>query len=299
MTVKLSNSKHKKGYALKVYINGRYVSSDKASISVFDRGLKYGDGIFETMKSYDGKVFALDRHLDRLNRSIRALEITFKGIEDIKAIIEKLLRLNKMDRDEANIRLTITRGIDQGGILPSRNLKPSIIITVRPVDSKRISGWQKTGIKASLFDGERTSIDSLKTLNFLPYILAKMSATKEGAVEALIVYNSFVAEGASSNLFTVADRRLKTPPLDGNILPGITRGLIIELGRMEGLTCIETPVTIRDLLSCEEVFITNSILEVVPVTRVGDKIIGNGKRGVITSRLQKAYRGFVSDNAGR
>ncbi|MEE9591648.1 MAG: aminotransferase class IV [Thermodesulfobacteriota bacterium] len=299
MTIKLSSSNHKKRDSFKVYINGRYVSWNRASISIFDRGLKYGDGIFETMKSYNGRVFTMNRHLVRLNRSIRAIGIIFKGLGDIKTIIDKLLRLNKLDREEAYIRLTITRGIDPGGLLPSRNLKPSIIITAKPVDSKKISRLQKKGIKACFFDSESTSMHSLKTLNFLPYVLAKIAAAKEGAAEGLMTYNGFVAEGASSNLFTVVDRCLKTPPLDGNILPGITREIIIELGRKEGLTCIETPVTIEKLLSSEEVFISNSISEVVPVTRIGDKIIGSGKRGVVTYRLQELYRGLVSDNASR
>ncbi len=282
--------------AEKVFVNGRFLSAKRASISVFDRGLTYGDGLFETIRAYGGRPFALDRHLSRLRRGLDELGIPSITETNIEETINKLLRHNRLDSSDAYIRLTVTRGADYGGLLPSEDIKPSIIIIARKIDTRKIEVWQRDGVSVSLLVGYTPPLPHMKTLNYLPSLVAKMDAVKRGTVEGLFVQKGFVTEGTTSNIFTVKNGVLRTPPADGSILPGVTREIILELAERNRAPRSESPLTATELMECEEALISNSILEIVPVAGVDGRVIGNGRAGPTTRILQRAYRDLIIES---
>ncbi|MCP3676971.1 MAG: branched-chain amino acid aminotransferase [Deltaproteobacteria bacterium] len=279
--------------AEKVFVNGRFLSAKRASISVFDRGLTYGDGLFETIRAYEGRLFALDRHLSRLRRGLDELGIPPITETSIEEMINKLLRHNRLDSSDAYIRLTVTRGTDYGGLLPSEDIIPSIIIIARKIDTRKIETWQRDGVSVSLLEGYPPPLPHMKTLNYLPSLVAKMDAVKKGTAEGLFVQEGFVTEGTTSNIFTVKQGVLRTPLADGTILPGVTREIILELAERSMVPWSESPITTTEIMESEEAFISNSILEIAPVIGVDGLFIGNGRSGSTTRLLQKAYRDLI------
>ena len=279
------------GAAEVVFVNGAFLPAHEASISVFDRGFTYGDGLFETMRVYGGRPFALDRHLARLGAGLEALLLPPLGDNaNIEETIGELLRLNRLDEGDASIRLTVTRGIDYGGLVPDREPEPSTVIVARSIDTAAIRQWQERGVAAALVKGRPPSLAHVKTLNYLPHLFAKMEAVKRGAAEGLFVENGCVTEGATSNLFAFAGGRLRTPPADGSLLAGVTRGIIRELAAREAVPLDESPLPVEELLKSEEVFISNSLLEIVPLAEIDGTPIGRGSDFPVTGRFQSAYR---------
>jgi len=274
----------------KVYINGRIVPSKLACVSVFDRGLNYGDGLFETMKAKEGRVFLLKEHLQRLKRGAEILNIPSPPFGEMEKAIKKLLKINNLSGKEANIKIILTRGEDMGGHLPQKKPKPTLIITVKPLETERIKRMRERGVKAVLLkDFTYFPPEGIKSLNYLMNVLGKMEASKKGAYEGIFVKGGKILEGTSTNIFIVKGGVLKTPPLK-SILPGITRKIVIELVKTINIPAKETPVSSSELKRSDEAFITNSIIGIVPLTRVDSFRIGSGKRGKITKLLQESLR---------
>ncbi len=299
----------------KVYLNGKYLCPENAHISVFDRGLQYGDGLFETLRAYNGKVFLLNEHITRLQAGAKTLSIQLEKTTefvDIKKIITKLLRSNDLSSTDAIVKIIITRGVDvpYPSPVPNVNTRPTIVITARPLNTAKISKIQRSGVQAVFLKQREVFPDGMKTLNYLPAITGKIEASKKGAFEGIFISHTgkpggmgkaltrdLVLEGTSSNVFIVKDNNtIKTPPL-GRILPGITRDVVIRIARECGLTVKETEITVGELKKSREVFITNSAIEIVPVTKIDDVFIGSNKAsGKVTIKshpatrlLQKAY----------
>lgn len=281
----------------KVYINGRFVPEDRASVSVFDRGLNYGDGIFETMKALDGRVIFIKDHLARLKSGLRAIRISLsaiKGIEkDFKdGILERLLKINGLTNGYAYLKIIVTRGPDRKGHLPLKNLSPTVIVVCKRLDVKAISKYNERGVKVTLLEGVRQALPGIKSLNFLPNVLGKLYANKRGSFEAVFVDGDSLIEGTSTNIFVIKGGAIFTPAAgkdpSGLALPGIMRKNVIRCAKKKGIFIEETDVHVQDILSSEEAFITNSILDIVPVTRLDSKPIGNGKPGEVTRLMQKA-----------
>lgn len=272
-----------------VFLNGQFLPANKAMISLFDRGFIYGDGVFETMRSYNGKVFALDLHMERLTESARKLEISFhpKNIY-FKNSIEKLLKLNKLNQKDAYIRLTITRGVDYGRLIPSQALKPTITIIAKPLDAK-IQQYQHNGIRAVFLSNKR-SLPHIKSINLLSNVMGLIEAKKRKAQEGIFTDGNKILEGAITNIFISDGKSIKTPPIEDGILPGITRRLLIELARKEGIKVAEISLSKKDLNNCKEAFLTNSVMEIVPLLKIDDNLVGNGKIGLLTRRLQQSYK---------
>ncbi len=279
---------------MQIHLNGRLVPAKDAVISVFDHGFLYGDGIFETMRVYDGVTFMLDEHLRRLYRSASMIGLTIPvEIDSLKASVYDTLIANSLKN--AFVRLTVSRGHGPVGIDPDLCPSPTIVIIAQEMKAYPKSFYER-GISLIIAETKRNFKEALnpqiKSLNFLNNILAKIEAKKKGAYDAIMlnVYGK-LAEGTISNIFFFKDNILCTPSTECGILDGITRGIVIELAQKDGLIVEEGEFTREDLYSAEGVFITNTTLEVMPVSRVDDEeyVVGD-----ITKLLNKAYREEVN-----
>lgn len=275
-----------------VFLNGRFVRAERARVSVFDRGLLYGDGLFETMRAYSGCVFALDEHLDRLRGSADVLGIPLPE-RDWRGTLEELLRRNGLGARDAWVRLNVTRGPALPDILPPVDAVPTMFALVKPV-ARGFSEVQRRGARVTLLEYSRHSfMPEHKTLNYLPTILGKSMAARRGAYEGLFVRDGrFLMEGTSSSLFLVRGESLLTPPVEG-ILPGVTRRVITRLARREGMNVVERDLPVVSLRRADEAFLTSSVAEVVPVVQLDDAPVGGGRPGRWTSLFQRKYRMFA------
>lgn len=278
-----------------VYINGKMVARDKAVVPALDRGLLYGYGLFETMRSYGGRVFCRDRHLERLIKSAEALGIGDAiDIAVLETGIADTLKANRLA--DARIRLTVTAGEGERVLGMSESGKLTIMIVAEelPQPSRDV---QSKGLRASIVSIRRNSKSPLchmKTLGYLENMLAREEAVKAESDEAILLNeNGLVAECSAGNIFIVAGDKLVTPPVGAGILEGITRGVVIELAQELDLSVADENVSVDRLLGVEEVFITNSIIEIVPVTSIDGKIVGAGVSGKVTAKLATAYRNLA------
>ncbi len=273
-----------------VYLNNNIVKASDAKISVFDHGFLYGDGIFETMRAYDGVIFMLDEHLSRLYRSASFIGLDIKrSISDIKIAIYETLRINSLSN--AYVRISISRGYGPIGIDPDLCKENTFVIITNDFKSYPHSYYLE-GIDMIVSSVRRNSAEALnpqiKSLNFLNNILAKIEAKKMQAMEALMLnMEGFIAEGTISNIFFVREEVLYTPSPSCAILDGITRGVVINLAIKNGIRLVEGQFTVDELFSASEVFITNSSMELMPVKRVNDTKYSAGK---ICKLLHNKYK---------
>lgn len=276
----------------KVWMDKRIVDAKKASISVFDRGFMYGDGVFETMRAYAGVVFKIDAHMARLERSLKTARIKLPYSKSyLKREICKLLAINKLK--SAYIRLTVTRGEGRFGIEYKDVLKPHVVIVAKEFSSYPDETFRK-GISCrvvSIRQNDSSPLANIKSLNFMSYIMARFEAKDAGCDEAILLNTKGrVAEAVTSNVFIVKGNSIVTPSIDSGALPGITRGVVIGMAKRLGMRVVEKPVSYRELLGAREVFLTNSLAEVLSVVKVGRKRIGHGIPGDITKLLRIAYQ---------
>lgn len=281
-----------------VFINGKFVDGRSAKVSVFDRGFNYGDGLFETVKAYDGRPFLFKEHIQRLKRGARSLRIPVTALTDIEKKALRLIEKNGLTRGEAYLKIVLTRGVDTRSMLPSKAPRPTLVITAGRLKAADIEPLREKGVKAVLLDGSAPggALSALKTLNFLPYIAGRMAASRRGAFEGIFTdRGARLLEGTATNLFLVRKDVIMTPPLNGivGILPGITRGFIIKLAKRAGMRVLETPLYVKDLKKYDEAFLTNSIVELLPLVRVEGSGIGRGRPGPVTRLLQGKYQEAV------
>ncbi|MBL7069588.1 MAG: aminodeoxychorismate lyase [Candidatus Omnitrophica bacterium] len=276
-------------------MNEKIVDEKKAVISAFDRGVLYGDGVFETMRSYDKKVFALDRHLDRLEASgdITGIKIS-KDRKYLKYIIYKLIKINRLK--DAYIRLAVTRGAGRVGLDATTARDQSLIIIVKRFTAYPDKFYKKGVIlcTSSIRRNERSRLCGAKTLNYLNNIIARMEAQRRGATDALLLNTKGeVAESAVSNIFMVKKKDLVTPSLESGALAGITREIVLSLAHRLNLNPVERRVGLAELKSAKEAFLTNTLMEVMPVVRVDNKRIANGRPGLVTKSIHRLYKESV------
>ncbi|MFC1903409.1 aminotransferase class IV [Chloroflexota bacterium] len=283
-----------------VYLNGSFVPRSQAWISVFDYGFLYGYGLFETMRAYHAKIFLLERHLKRLLDSADVIGLK-SGLVDIdlgKACVETL-RANGLQ--DARLRLTVSGG-ERGSFPGISNRTPLTVLVTATSYSVMPSQVYDKDFKAVVSSFRRYSqspLSGVKSANYLINLLAKREAEETGMDEVLLLNEqSFITEGSISNVFLAAHSGLVTPPVTSGILPGITRGVVMELAETLKIRVVEDNVRLEDLKHFEEAFLTNSVMEVMPLVGVRDdagKItpIGSGKPGKITTRLMSAYREMV------
>ncbi|MEM3716085.1 MAG: branched-chain-amino-acid transaminase [Candidatus Bathyarchaeia archaeon] len=282
-----------------VYIDGKFYPKDEAKISVFDHGFLYGDGVFEGIRAYDGVVFKLKEHIDRLYNSAHAimLDIPLTKEEMIEAVLETLRRNNLRD---AYIRLVVTRGAGDLGLDPRKCAKPSIIIIAVPLLRLYDEEKRRKGISMIVSWVRRDPVDAtsheIKSLNYLNSILAKIEANNVGADEALILdTNGYICEATGENIFIVKDGKLYTPPRSSGALPGITASVVKRIAAKLGYEVIERNITVTELYSADEAFLTGTGAEIMPIREVNKRRIGEGKMGPITEKIFEEFMRVVRD----
>jgi branched-chain amino acid aminotransferase len=276
-----------------IYIDGKFYAQSDAKVSVFDHGLLYGDGIFEGIRFYNGRVFRLEEHLDRLwdsARSIR-LEIPMSAREMTEALLETI-RENGLR--EGYIRLIVTRGVGNLGLNPEQCKRPSVIIIAATVTLYPEAMYQK-GLTVVTCATRRTNPGSLnpavKSLNYLNNVMARIEANLAGADEALMLNDAGnVAECTADNVFIIKRGHIFTPPITAGALRGITRGIVFEIAAELGLKVVETDVTRHDVFIADECFLTGTAAEIIPVIEVDGRRIGSGKPGPISARMIARFR---------
>jgi len=280
-----------------IYLNNRLVPNKKAVISVFDHGFLYGDGIYETLRVYKGVVFRIDEHIERLFRSASFIGLEIHKTPDaVKRAVYKTIEANR--HKEAVIRISISRGAGPPGLDPALCAKPTFVIISRPF-MKYPAHYYRKGIKIAVVNTRRNfkgSLDpQIKSLSFLNNVLAKIEAKERGAYEAIMLnYRGYIAEGTISNIFFVKDNVLCTPAVEVGILDGITRGIIIDIAKTMGLKVKEGRFRPDDIYEADEVFLSNTTMEVMPVMEF-DAARFNVSAGGITKAIHKAYGAKVRD----
>ena len=277
---------------LLVYLNGEFVPESEAKISIFDHGFLYGDGVFEGIRAYNGRVFKLKEHIDRMYDCARVikLKIPLTKEEFINAILETLRKNNLRD---AYIRPIVTRGVGDLGLNPDICKNPQVIIITKPWGAMYGDLYEK-GLKAVTVTVRRNAIDSLppniKSLNYLNNILAKIEANAKGGDEAIFLdHNGYISEGSGDNIFIVKNGVVYTPPTLNN-LRGITRAVTIEIIKKLGIPFVETNLGLFDLYSADEMFVTGTAAEICPITIIDGREVGDGKPGEITRKLMQEFR---------
>jgi branched-chain amino acid aminotransferase len=281
--------------AATVFVNGRITSEGDAVISVFDHGFLYGEGVYETMRTYNHRPFAYDRHTRRLRQSARmiALDVPLSD-SDLATHIRDTMADANLGGDEAYIRVLLTRGIGDLTYDPAATPEPSVVIIVKPQVDPPPAAY-RDGVTVAMVDIIRNHPASvnpvIKSNNLMNSALAMQEALRRGAFEGVMRnYRGELSECTTANLFIVKNGVVMTPPLDSGLLPGITRELVFEIGRGEGLDVRDEVLHDEDLYGADEAFLTSTTREVVPITRVDDRTIGSGRPGPMTTRLLESYR---------
>ncbi|TLS38798.1 branched-chain-amino-acid transaminase [Pseudalkalibacillus caeni] len=280
-----------------IYLNGEFVKKEDAVVSVYDHGFLYGDGVFEGIRMYDGNVFRLSEHLQRLYDSAHSimLEIPYT-MEELTEIITETLRKNKLT--DAYIRVVVSRGVGNLGLDPFTCKRPQLIVIAEAL-ALFPKHLYESGIEIATVASRRNRSDVLspkvKSLNYLNNILVKIEANLAGVSEALMLNDQgYVAEGSADNVFIVKGNVIKTPPGYVGALEGITRNAIMELAKKEGYEMREETFTRHDVYVADEVFLTGTAAEVIAVVKVDGRKIGDGKPGATTNKLLKAFRDIVT-----
>lgn len=282
--------------ALQIYISGKYYDKENAKVSVYDHGLLYGDGVFEGMRSYSGKVFRMEQHLDRLWDSAKAIWLTIPMTKQAMAdAVNDTLKLNGIT--DGYIRLVVTRGAGSLGLDPTKTSDPQIIIITDHIQlyPKEMYENGLAIITASTIRNHSAALSPrIKSLNYLNNIMAKIEGLQAGCVEALMLNaKGEVAECTGDNIFLIKRGKLLTPSNDAGILEGITREAVIEIAQKAGIEVHQIPLTKHDVYVADEVFLTGSAAEIIPVIKVDSRIIGEGKPGPITKDLTNRFHQLI------
>ena len=280
---------------MKIYVNGEFLSEEDAKVSVFDYGFLYGYGLFESMRAYNGKVFRLDRHVKRLFESAKRIGMNLSVEEgEIRDAAQKTLEENGLS--DAYLRVTVTYGKGGPRLEFSQNVENSLVVFAREF-SPDASAYER-GIRVRVSEAVKphSKFSEVKSLNFLPYLMAKLEA-KERGVDDIVLTNpdGTLAEASTSNIFFVSKGGLVTP--DSGILPGITREAVVEIAAKEGIQVDERRVLPNEMKFFEECFLTNSVMELVPVVEIDGNAVGSGAPGEITRKIHHLYRRLVADES--
>jgi branched-chain amino acid aminotransferase len=281
---------------MKIYIDGKYYERAEARISVFDHGLLYGDGVFEGLRIYGGRVFKLKKHIERLYMSAKAILLDIPMTADeMGTAVSEAVKVN--EKENGYIRLIVTRGEGQLGIDPSSCARPSVIIIVGDIQMYPNEYYEK-GVAIITSSSRRMPSDCLdpriKSLNYLNNIMAKLEARQAGCLEAVMLNGEgFVTECTGDNIFIVKNNELLTPATYNGALDGITMNTVLKMAESIGIKTHQTTMTRYDLYNADECFMTGTGAEIIPVTRIDGRMIGEGKPGNVMRRLVKSFREIV------
>lgn len=276
-----------------IFLNGEFVKKEDAVISVYDHGFLYGDGVFEGIRAYEGNVFRLKEHLDRLYDSAKSIMLTIPyTIEEMTHVVAETLRRNNLD--SGYVRLVVSRGVGDLGLDP-RNCKMATVICIAEPLRIYPKELYETGLEIITVATRRNRSDVLspmvKSLNYLNNILVKIEANLAGAPEALMLNDQgYVAEGSADNIFIVKGNKILTPPGHVGALVGVTRNAIIDVAKEKGYDITESVFTRHEVYTADEVFLTGTAAEVIPVSKVDGRVIGDGNPGPITLELTDAFK---------
>lgn len=273
-----------------VYLNGEYLAHSEAQVSVDDRAFLFADGVYEVIRIYDGRPFLLEQHIERLTAGLRTLRIRGVDLDALTGVIQRLIDENRLRSGDASIYMQVTRGVSpRAHQFPSPDVPPTVFVAARPFQ-QHPSAFFDAGVPAVTVSDSRWARCDIKSTSLLPNVLANQQAHEQGAFEAIFVRDGIVLEGSHSNLFTVFDGGLVTYPASNYILAGITRRYVFDLAAQLGMPAREGLVPIDRLLDADEIFLSGTTTEIMPVVRVDDREIGSGSAGPITRRLQETFR---------
>ena len=284
----------------KVYINGKLYPKGEAKVSVFDHGLLYGDGVFEGIRCYNGNIFKLEEHIDRLYDSAEAISLQIQlGRDQLKDAIVSTLKANNLK--DSYIRLVVTRGVGKLGLDPFNCETPQLVIITDTIQLYPKELYEK-GLDAIIVQTIRNHSKALnptiKSMNYLNNILAKIECLRAGAAEGIMLNtDGYVAECTGDNIFIVKDNEIFTPPVSAGILIGITRNVVIELAKEASITVKEEQLTEDDLYNADECFLTGTAAEIIPVANIDGRKIATGKPGKITLSLLKKYQKLTTSHS--
>lgn len=276
-----------------VYLNGEFCDQAQASVSVLDRGFLLGDGVYEVIPAYQGNLFRLEEHLDRLANSLDAIGLANPHSHaQWRDILQQLVDRN--GHSDLSVYLQLTRGVAKRDHAFPANTPPTVFAMANaitpPDDSIR-----ENGIAAITAEDDRWHHCNIKAISLLPNVLLRQKAVDAGVSEAILIRDGLVTEGAASNLFIWHQNQLCTPPKSDRLLPGITRDLVLELARESGLNCNECDIPLETLREAQEIWLTSSTKEILPVTRLDDQPVGAGKPGTIWQKILAKYQEYKAN----
>lgn len=278
-----------------VYLNGEYVDHANAKVSVDDRGFLFADGVYEVARVYDGRVFQMQPHMERMAHGLRELRIRDDVAKEIPAIAERLLDQNKLRTGDATIYIQVTRGAaPRAHAFPPPETPPTVYVIAKPFKNHPAKYWTD-GVAAVTVPDTRWSRCDIKSIALLPNVLANQQAKDQGAFEAIFVRDDVLIEGSHSNLWAVIDGVAVTYEQCGYILGGITRKLVLDRAGAVGITAKEAPIPVADLPKIQELFLSGTTTEIMPIVKLDDHVIGDGKPGPVTRKLQEAYTRWRSE----
>ncbi len=277
------------------YLNGQYVEQTNARVSVDDRGFLFADGVYEVARAYDGKIFLMPQHLERLRHGLGELRIRADMIDELPAIAERLLDENKLRSTDATIYIQVTRGAaPRAHAFPPPETHPTVYVAAKPF-KQHPPAYFSDGVAAITVPDTRWSRCDIKSIALLPNVLANQQAKEQGAFEAIFVRNDVLIEGSHSNLFAVIGGQLLTYELCGYILGGITRKLILERAPELGLRVHEEPIHVSQLDRIDELFLSGTTTEIMPISKLDNRLIGDGRPGPVTRKLQEGFKRWRSE----
>lgn len=276
-----------------VYLNGEFMPASNASISPLDRGFLFADGVYEVIPVYQGRLLRLEDHLQRLDHSLEGIRLE-KPLDRLqwKTILTELVYKN--GGGDMSIYLQITRGVAARDHAFPTDITPTVFVMTNPLKPVA-DDILKRGISAICVDDIRWKYCHIKSIALLPNILLRQQAVDKGAMEAILVRDGLITEGAASNVFVVKENILTTPPKGPFLLPGITRDLVIELAKVNDISVLETDISLYDLQTADEIWLTSSTREVIPVTLLDGKPVDSGAPGAMWSKIAQLYRSYKQD----
>lgn len=282
-----------------VYLNGEYLPLSEARVPVLDRGFIFGDGVYEVIPAYNFQLFRLDEHLQRLQSSLTAVRIHNPySAQEWKRVLNKLLEKNPVE--DSSVYLQVTRGVAKRDHAFPANVAPTVFAMANPLVTTDEQTFNQ-GVAAITMDDIRWQYCNVKAITLLANVLLRQTAIDEGAAEAILLRDGEVTEGAASNVFIVSDGVIKTPPKGARLLPGITRDLIVELAKVQQLPIEENNFSKAELMAADEIWISSSTKEILPVVKLNDKAVANGNPGPVTRKLFdtfQEYKRMLKANVG-
>ncbi|MCS3903160.1 D-alanine transaminase [Methylohalomonas lacus] len=273
-----------------VYLNGDFVALEEARISPLDRGFTFGDGVYEVIPVYNRRVFRLKEHLERLENSLKLIYMRNPlPVEEWKRILDRLVTENA--GDDQSIYLQVTRGVSPRDHVFNDEMQATVFIMTKPLEQPDNSAGSAAIVRPDI----RWQWCHIKAITLLPSVLLRHEASLSGAREAILVNQGLVTEGAASNVFICESGKVLTPPKSRQLLPGITRDLVIELLQQNGIECSEYPVPETQLRSADEIWITSSTQEIVPITVLDGEMVGSGQPGPLWQHAARIYRDFKQE----